>query len=177
MAGPHTTVADAAAIARAVAAYDQQGCVSPHAVYVQAGGVDAMELAAAIARELEVLAESLPARRLNAAEAIAIRGARDRAEFRSIAGNAQRVFVAPMSAIKSKGAPLGVQVRNARALELRDHVLEHQFALLEPLQHELVYVRVRHQPRDDLIEVPMLHAQLLEPLHVPEDLSFYFVGH
>lgn len=90
--GPNATVADAASIARAVAAYDQQGCVSPHAVYVEAGGVDPVELAAAIARELEALSESLPGRRLEAAEAIAIRAARDRAEFRSIAGDAHRMF-------------------------------------------------------------------------------------
>lgn len=70
-------------IARAVAAYDQQGCVSPHVVYVEMGGmVDARELARAISAELGVLAASIPRRDIDTAEAIAIRDARTRAEFR-----------------------------------------------------------------------------------------------
>lgn len=70
-------------IARAVAAYDQQGCVSPHVVYVESGGaLDARVLARAIAGELEKLSITIPRRALDAAEAIAIRDARTRAEFR-----------------------------------------------------------------------------------------------
>ena len=70
-------------IARAVAAYDQQGCVSPHVVYVeQDGKVEARELARAIAEEMDALATVLPRRTIDAAEAIAIRAARTRAEFR-----------------------------------------------------------------------------------------------
>src|SRR5918993_6133627 len=91
--------------------------------------------------------------------------------------SAHRVVVAPMSAIKSTAAPSGVQVRDPRALELRDHVFEHQLALLEPLQHELIHVWIANEPGDDLVEVSVLYTQLLEPLHVPEGLSFYFVGH
>jgi hypothetical protein len=73
----------AAPIARAVAAYDQQGCVSPHVVYVERGGaLDARALARAVAAELETLSVSIPRRALDAAEAIAIRDARTRAEFR-----------------------------------------------------------------------------------------------
>ena len=73
----------AGAIARAVAAYDQQGCVSPHAVYVEEGAiVNARDLARRISDELAALATSLPRRALDAAEAIAIRDARTRAEFR-----------------------------------------------------------------------------------------------
>jgi hypothetical protein len=77
-AGPEV----AGPIARAVAAYDQQGCVSPHVVYVEQGGLDARELARAIAAEMDVLAVKLPRRAIDAAEAIAIRDARTRAEFR-----------------------------------------------------------------------------------------------
>lgn len=70
-------------IARAVAAYDQQGCVSPHVVYVESGGgFDARALARAIAGELEKLSATIPRRAIDAAEAIAIRDARTRAEFR-----------------------------------------------------------------------------------------------
>src|SRR3970040_1553260 len=89
--------------------------------------------------------------------------------------SAQRVFVAPMSAIRSKGAPSGVQVRDPGALELSDHVLEHQLAFLQALQHELIHVGIVDEPGDDLIEVPVLDSQLLEPLHVPEGLSFDFL--
>lgn len=70
-------------IAGAVAAYDQQGCVSPHVVYVESGGaLDVRALARAIAGELEKLSRTIPRRALDAAEAIAIREARTRAEFR-----------------------------------------------------------------------------------------------
>lgn len=69
-------------IAAATAAYDQQGCVSPHVVYVEKGGpVDPLDLARAIAHELEKLEASHPRRRINASEAVAIRDARARAEF------------------------------------------------------------------------------------------------
>src|SRR5262245_24555812 len=74
----------------------------------------------------------------------------------------QRVVVAPMSAIKSTGRSSGVEVRDPGALELSDHVLEHQLAFLEPLEHELIDVRISHEPGDDLIQVPMLYSQLLE---------------
>ena len=70
-------------IARAVAAYDQQGCVSPLVVYVEQGGhCEARALARAIAAEMGKLAATVPRRSIDAAEAIAIRDARTRAEFR-----------------------------------------------------------------------------------------------
>jgi hypothetical protein len=69
-------------IAAATAAYDQQGCVSPHVVYVETGGpLDPLALAQAIADELESLQATQPRRRINASEAVAIRDARTRAEF------------------------------------------------------------------------------------------------
>lgn len=72
----------AAEIARATAAYDQQGCVSPHVVYVERdGSVQPRDLAAAIADELQGLSGTLPRRRVSAAEALAIHDARARAEF------------------------------------------------------------------------------------------------
>ncbi|MGQ0561919.1 MAG: acyl-CoA reductase [Gemmatimonadota bacterium] len=83
----------AADIARATAAYDQQGCVSPHIVYVETGGqLEPRLLAAAIAQELGMLAPELPRRSLSAAEALAIRAARTRAEFRASAGAPTEVF-------------------------------------------------------------------------------------
>lgn len=81
--GRNASLAVAPAIARATAAYDQQGCVSPHVVYVERGGsLDARALARAVAAELKSLAMSLPRRTVSAGEAIAIRDARTRAEFR-----------------------------------------------------------------------------------------------
>lgn len=80
--GRDAGAAIAADIARATAAYDQQGCVSPHVVYVERGGqLEPRDLAAGIAKDLEALAVTLPRRRVSAAEALAIRAARTRAEF------------------------------------------------------------------------------------------------
>lgn len=71
-------------IAVATAAYDQQGCVSPHVIYVEEGGkVSPRVLTDAIARELGVLAGSQPRRKLSAEEAVAIRAVRTSAEFGS----------------------------------------------------------------------------------------------
>ncbi|MGQ0813757.1 MAG: acyl-CoA reductase [Gemmatimonadota bacterium] len=88
--GRGASLATARAIGAATAAYDQQGCVSPHVVYVERGGVAGRALAEAIAAELAGLAVAMPRRRLSAAEAIAIRDARTRAEF-SGDGNATTV--------------------------------------------------------------------------------------
>jgi hypothetical protein len=74
-------------------------------------------------------------------------------------------------------ATSSVQVRNPRALELSDHVLEQQFSPLQSPEHDLIDVRVVNEPRDHLIQVSMLDAQLFESLHVPEDLSFYLFAH
>jgi hypothetical protein len=83
LVGPEAGLEVAGPIARAVAAYDQQGCVSPHVVYVEQGGqLHARELACAIAAEMDRLAATLPRRAIDAAEAIEIRDARTRAEFR-----------------------------------------------------------------------------------------------
>lgn len=91
--GRRATENIAADIARATAAYDQQGCVSPQVVYVEQGGsVSPKDLARAIAAELARLAIALPRGRLNAGEALAIRNARARAEFRAISGAEVQVF-------------------------------------------------------------------------------------
>lgn len=79
--------ATAATVARAVAAYDQQGCVSPQLVYVQRGGDVAPELfAEMIARELSYVERELPRGDLQIGETLAIQRARASAEFRSLAG-------------------------------------------------------------------------------------------
>lgn len=81
--GRKATLAAAPGIASATAAYDQQGCVSPHVIYVERGGeLEPRDLARAVADELKSLAIRLPRRKVSAGEAIAIRDARTRAEFR-----------------------------------------------------------------------------------------------
>ncbi len=69
-------------LARDVAMYDQQGCVSPHMAFVERGGELAPgEFARACGEALEALEREMPRGRLSAAEAMALRSARDEAEF------------------------------------------------------------------------------------------------
>lgn len=77
---------DPAEIARAVAMFDQQGCVSPQMLYVLGSPADARALAEAIAGRLGDIAHELPRGRIDAGEAAAIRELRSSAEFRAIAG-------------------------------------------------------------------------------------------
>src|SRR5258706_12962359 len=90
--------------------------------------------------------------------------------------SAQRVCVAPMSAIKSMRR-LRVQVWNACTLELRNHVLQNELAFFQPLQHQLIDLRIADESRDDEIEVAVLDAQLFESLHAAKGVSFYLVVH
>ncbi len=79
--GPRRNEQIANEVAHAVAAYDQQGCVSPHLVYVAGTAEEAERFAQAVAVQLERLAESHPRGRLSTEEAVAIRNARAQAEF------------------------------------------------------------------------------------------------
>ncbi|HEY0673627.1 MAG TPA: acyl-CoA reductase [Longimicrobiales bacterium] len=81
IAGPTAGAREAADLARAVAAYDQQGCVSPHLVYVLGDATQARSFAQAVAAELEKLRETSPVGDLRTEEVIAIRNARAEAEF------------------------------------------------------------------------------------------------
>src|SRR5690606_10499631 len=71
--------------ARAIATFDQQGCVSPHAVYVEQGDVDAAGFAASVTDALHALENDLPRGKLTADEAVAVRDLRTRVEFGSFA--------------------------------------------------------------------------------------------
>jgi acyl-CoA reductase-like NAD-dependent aldehyde dehydrogenase len=73
-------------IAQAVAYFDQQGCVSPHLVYVLGPLPLAANLAQQLATALDRFQRQVPRGRLSAAEAIQVQEARARAEFRAIAG-------------------------------------------------------------------------------------------
>ena len=73
----------ARSVARAVAMFDQQGCVSPHAVWVETGGETGPEdLADAVARALQAVEDELPRGRLSPAEASAIQQERTAAELK-----------------------------------------------------------------------------------------------
>jgi hypothetical protein len=79
--------------ARAVAMFDQRGCVSPHAIYVEEGGAVApgewAEVLAAAMAEVEV---EIPSARLTASEASAVHQVRGTAELREASGGPVRVF-------------------------------------------------------------------------------------
>jgi hypothetical protein len=81
-----TIDAAAADLARAVALFDQQGCVSPQTAYVLGEPSAAQAFAARVAAHLDTIADVLPRGRLDAAEAAAIRELRTSAEFRAING-------------------------------------------------------------------------------------------
>ena len=83
----------AAATARAVAIFDQQGCVSPHIVYVEQGGrAEPQEFAANVAEQLGRLETELPRGRLPAEAAAAAQQLRATVEFRGIAGEGTRLW-------------------------------------------------------------------------------------
>ena len=61
-------------------------------------------------------------------------------------------------------APSGDDVRSEDVLDLPDHVLEDQLALLETLGMDLVEARPVGQPDDLRVEFAVLDLELLEPL-------------
>ncbi len=86
LASPELANTAAARVAWAVSLFDQQGCVSPHIVYVEEAGIGARGFAHCLAAALEAVAAELPRGVLSPAEAAAIHETRGAAEFRAIAG-------------------------------------------------------------------------------------------
>ena len=84
--------------ARAVATFDQQGCVSPHALWVEGTHERAEAFAAALAAALRDLEKELPRGTITPAEASAIQQERGTAEMRAHADPATRVWAAPGTA-------------------------------------------------------------------------------
>lgn len=82
-------------LARAVALFDQQGCVSPQIAYVIGTEDQARQLARSTATTLEAIQKELPRGRITAAEAAAIRDLRTRAEFGSFAGRGGDIWTGP----------------------------------------------------------------------------------
>jgi hypothetical protein len=83
----------AAAIARDVSLYDQHGCLSPQVVYVERGGAASpTEVAESIGKAIIGVTRELPRGTLTSAEHVAIRGFREGAEWRAVAGEDTRIF-------------------------------------------------------------------------------------
>ena len=79
--------------ARAVSMFDQRGCVSPHAIYVEEGGaVDPGEWAALLASAMADLEVEIPGGYLGAHDASAVHQMRGSAELREASGRGVRVF-------------------------------------------------------------------------------------
>ncbi|HXC61847.1 MAG TPA: acyl-CoA reductase, partial [Nitrospiria bacterium] len=76
-----------------VAMYDQQGCLSPHLFYVEAGGtVTPKEFAGLLADELEALSIKLPRGKISTEAASTLRQLKDLSEIREAAGNEVAVY-------------------------------------------------------------------------------------
>jgi hypothetical protein len=83
----------ARAVARAVAVFDQQGCVSPHAVWIEAPDRDrAHDFFDLVAQAMDAIEVELPRGELDAAEASLIHQERGAAELRGHAGGGARVL-------------------------------------------------------------------------------------
>src|SRR6187402_1912215 len=55
---------------------------------------------------------------------------------------------------------LSIKIRNQLVLEIRDHVLQLELALLEPRQMQLVATRIDDKTRDRFVEIAMLDLEL-----------------
>src|SRR5688572_1778937 len=82
-------------VAQAVALFDQQGCVSPHVVYVHGEYSAAHKFGVVLAAQLGAINQHLPRGAVTTAEAIAQRDARARAEFSGIAGREIELLSGP----------------------------------------------------------------------------------
>ena len=76
----------AAGAARAVAMFDQQGCVSPHTIFVVGSTDQARTFARTLAEQLSALDRKLPRGSLTTEEAVALRRKKAEAEFGGMAG-------------------------------------------------------------------------------------------
>ena len=80
-------------LARDIVLFEQLGCLSLHHVFVvSAEGAAARELAIRMSRALERIGESMPPARIPLRDAAEIRGVRERARWRAIAGEPVELF-------------------------------------------------------------------------------------
>ncbi len=79
-----------------VSLFDQQGCVSPHVVYVERGGTIApQEFAESLAQAMAAFERDMPRGRLSVEETSAIQQARTEAELRELREEPVRLFASP----------------------------------------------------------------------------------
>lgn len=79
--------------ARDASLFDQQGCLSPHVIYVaESGGLSAMEYASRLAGEMEKFSAENPRSGITAGEAAAIAATREQHEFQAANGKNARVW-------------------------------------------------------------------------------------
>jgi hypothetical protein len=93
LAGPANVPALAYAVARDVTFFEQQGCLSPHHVFVEdADGRSAPGFAKALGDALTMMATTLPPAKLSFNAAAAIRRIRERARWRGIGEHQVELF-------------------------------------------------------------------------------------
>lgn len=83
-------LATARALARDTAFYDQQGCLSPHVVYLLGERPDCLAFCELLARAMGELEQEWPRRALDVAEVIAVQNARTSHELRQASGSIAR---------------------------------------------------------------------------------------
>ncbi len=83
-------------VAYDVSLFDQQGCVSPHLVYVERGGaISPQEFAACLADAMAAFEKAMPRGRLSVEEVSAIQQVRTDIELRGLREEAVRLFGSP----------------------------------------------------------------------------------
>ena len=121
-------------VAHAVATFDQQGCVSPHAVFVEDGAaVSPRAFAGMVSAALHALQQDLPRGTLTAGEAAAIRVIRARAEFgthRELISTSD----APFTVILAQEAAFEPSCLQRTLVVHQVPALEDAFRILEPLR-------------------------------------------
>src|SRR5207302_6663685 len=94
LATPANLATLASALARDVTLFEQQGCLSPHHIFVEGvEGNDAGDFARSIANALTSQATALPPAKLSFQDAAAIRRFRERARWRAIGAGGVELFV------------------------------------------------------------------------------------
>jgi hypothetical protein len=140
-------------VAQAVATFDQQGCVSPHVIFVEDGGATTpRDFASLVADALASLERVLPPGRVATAEANAIRQARDRAEFRSIAGRDTTLWSSGMpgyTVIYDAQAELTPSCLNRTITIHPVPSLEDVLPILTPYRHVLQSAAIAADPGGD----------------------------
>lgn len=79
-------------VATDVSFLDQQGCLSPHVIYVESEGVAARAFAESVAREMESFNRRVPRGVVSPAESVAIHRIRATYEFREMENDEVRMF-------------------------------------------------------------------------------------